>query len=300
MIIRKYSVTADVLSYKRCRRQYGFFAVRGLRSASATQRYFGTLIHDVLDQMFRDYKNTKQLPNVQAIQTYVEQAHLRLIQSGIKALNTAVQKETITNILDRFVDLIGTPFFSNVQETEYPLERSMNHNQLQFVLHGTVDVMSGAIAHQIGLNYATSPSDVEIWDYKSGHMPSANLLSDYEYQMKVYAELYRQQTGSFPARCVLVFLGELAKDKVYEDCKKDIRNLQKILITLHPTTSNVQPAVDDFVHTVTIIENEKIQPYHKQWDEPNHPVDPDTCAVCELRYQCSKFPHHATQRKEPL
>jgi hypothetical protein len=60
--VRSYSITADILSFRRCRRQYGFFGVRGFNSATSTQRYFGTLVHDVFDQISRDWQKAGGTP----------------------------------------------------------------------------------------------------------------------------------------------------------------------------------------------------------------------------------------------
>src|SRR5690349_658771 len=87
--IRRYSTTGDILSYKRCRRQYGFFGVRGFSGATNTQRYFGTLVHDVLDQINRDYRHdpTMSLPDEDQVGILVDQAHDRLIRSGVRPFN---------------------------------------------------------------------------------------------------------------------------------------------------------------------------------------------------------------------
>src|SRR5438309_10893853 len=55
-IRRPYSITADILAFRRCSRQYGFFAVRGYVPAQATQLYFGIVIHEVLDRAHRQYR----------------------------------------------------------------------------------------------------------------------------------------------------------------------------------------------------------------------------------------------------
>ena len=46
---RRYSVTADVVAYRRCARQYGAFRVHSYAPAHQTQLYFGTIVHQVLD-----------------------------------------------------------------------------------------------------------------------------------------------------------------------------------------------------------------------------------------------------------
>ena len=49
-IKRRYSVTSDVVAYRRCARQYGAFHVHKYAPAYQTQIYFGTVLHQVLDR----------------------------------------------------------------------------------------------------------------------------------------------------------------------------------------------------------------------------------------------------------
>src|SRR5208282_2883456 len=54
-IRRAYSITADILAFRRCSRQYGYFAVKGYVPAQATQLYFGIVIHEALDRAHRQF-----------------------------------------------------------------------------------------------------------------------------------------------------------------------------------------------------------------------------------------------------
>src|SRR5690349_7976741 len=88
--IRKYSTTGDILSFKRCRRQYGFFGVRRFVSATNTQRYFGNLVHDVLDRINRVYQISRFIPDHDEIVQLVDDAHQRLIRSGVRPYNASL------------------------------------------------------------------------------------------------------------------------------------------------------------------------------------------------------------------
>src|SRR5690242_15574226 len=90
-LVRAYSTTADILSFKRCRRQYGFFGVRRFSASTNTQRYFGTLVHDVLDQINRAQRSDESLPNREEVERLVEAAHDRLIRSGVRPYNAKQQ-----------------------------------------------------------------------------------------------------------------------------------------------------------------------------------------------------------------
>jgi PD-(D/E)XK nuclease superfamily protein len=305
--IRSYSTTADVLAFRRCKRQYGFFGVRGFSSATSTQLYFGTLVHDVLDRINRDrhMAPSRALPTEEEIQQLVQEAHDRLIRSGVRTFNAPLMREKATRLIHRFVHLVGEQFFPHIRQTEYRLERALKTPVgRDYILEGVVDILSGAVSHALGLNFPTSETDEEIWDYKSGRMPAkgAPELLDYEYQMQVYAELYRQQTGNFPARAVLIFLGELDDDDLWNMSKKGRGPgvFPRLFYPLHPSSTRVKAAMEDFHKTVELIEEERAKPYGQQWAAPNHAVDEQTCEACDIRFRCPNFAQASRQRGEAL
>ena len=51
----RFSLTSDILSYRRCSRQYGYFGNDGFVSAQATHIFFSTVIHQVLGRCYRHY-----------------------------------------------------------------------------------------------------------------------------------------------------------------------------------------------------------------------------------------------------
>ena len=305
--VRSYSITADILSFRRCRRQYGFFAVRGFNSATSTQRYFGTLVHDVLDQISRDWQKAKDdpgraLPDEAVVRELVRKAHNRLIRSGVRTYGAERQQEHATKLLDRFIRLTGAKFFDNIHKTEYRLERAIDaETPNPFVLEGVVDILSGAISHELKLPYRTRREDFEVWDYKSGRKDD-QALRDYEYQMRVYAELYKQQKGQHPARAVLVFLGELADDKPWKNAEGRADRLPNLFHEVPFDKDSIDEAMSDFRATVHAIEEEGLKCYADQWPAPPKDDRPDdaTCDACEIRYNCPSYPRANRQRKEPL
>lgn len=301
--IRKYSTTGDILAFKRCRRQYGMFSVRGFSPASDTQAYFGTLTHDVLDAVNRQYKTTKLLPSVAEIETLVDQAHDRLWRSGVRPYNAKQQRERVAKLIHRFVELTGHAFFKHVKETEYLLERALTtHKGRPYVLSGVVDVLAGAVSNDLGLAYATDAEDVEIWDYKSGKRPekTSPILRDYEYQMRMYARIYELRTGQPPARCVLVFLGELADDDSYKLAKGKASRFPDLFYPVHPEVTKIAAVEKDFHDTVEAIEDDRAKGYENQWLAPTIAVDDQTCEACDLRYNCTNYATGGKLRNEPL
>jgi putative RecB family exonuclease len=298
------------LSFKRCRSQYGFFRIRGYESATATQLYFGTLAHDVLDQIHRNYVSGIPLPDDTQLENLVLQAHDRLVRAGIRAYNAPFQRALVTKLLSRFLEAFGEAFYRHVKQTEYKLEQRMlldPNQQTEYILEGVVDVLTGAVCHELGImNIATNNDDIEIWDYKSGRKPTqgSKQLQDYIYQMRVYAELYRRQSGRLPDRCVLVFLGELGDDATWVNNRE--RLLRDSVFFVDPIERRIDEAIADFNRTVEQIELIRAQPYNLQWQPPpsNEEIDEDTCAACDLRYGCSYFTANhdrdQSQRREAL
>lgn len=306
--VRSYSTTGDILSFRRCAKQYGTFSVRGFVSATATQRYFGTLVHDVLDMVHRDWARHGRLPDEKGVAILVERAHDRLRRSGVRAYGAVRQKRTAAMLIHRFIQALGPVFFPSVRETEYRLQRALKTNGgRDYILDGIVDVLTGAVLHGLGLP-KTKPSDVEIWDYKSGRAPASGdrFEADYTYQMLVYAELYKQQSGKYPARCVLVHLGELNRDTAwrrYENGQRTLtKALPKLIQTIDLTRPAIQKAIKTFGDTVDSIEIERCKPFAYQWKAPPKSGAPgdETCDACELRYSCTGYPKGKAQAGQPL
>ena len=305
--VRSYSTTGDILSYRRCARQYGAFSVRGFVSATATQRYFGTLVHDVLDVVHRGWTRDGVLPDQAQVEVLVELAHDRLRRSGVRAYGAARQKRTATRLIHRFIESLGKVFFPSVQETEYRLQRALSTpDKREYILDGIVDVLTGAVLHGLG-EPGTKPGDVEIWDYKSGRAPKAGhrFGADYEYQMLVYAELYKQQSGAYPARCVLVHLGELNRERswrAFEKGKPLLSAFPDLIQVIDLKRSKIRAAMKSFGTTVDAIEEERRKPFGKQWcaPHPNGAPGAETCDACEIRYKCRGYPKGRAQAKQPL
>ena len=306
--VRKYSTTGDILSFRRCRRQYGYFGVRGFASADATQRYFGTLVHDVLDQLNRYYRSGKGIPSDSVeiqllVHECVEQAHERLVRSGVRTFKSEEQRAAADRLVSRFVELLGGKFFPHVCETEYRLERALTTSTGKaYILDGVVDVLSGAVSHALGLHFHTMATDVEIWDYKSGHRPAdhSDELQTYIYQMLVYAELYQQQTHHYPARSVLVFVGELGDDKRWTRAAGEPTAFKGLFYAVEPLRLQIDKAIAEFGCTVDEIELERSKPYADQWQVPTHLVDEQTCEACDIRFSCGRFAKALKERNQPL
>lgn len=63
-IIRSYGITSDIIAYRLCPRNYGFFKKRNFIPSTSGQLFFGTIIHNVFDQAHLHYSGRFNLTDL--------------------------------------------------------------------------------------------------------------------------------------------------------------------------------------------------------------------------------------------
>jgi putative RecB family exonuclease len=275
MIKRRYSVTTDILSFLLCPRQYGHFSVRGYIPANALQEFFGTIIHRVLDRAHGHFKglldsSTKgKLPTDQDIDQYFDEVQRALKARGIRAF--VRESDLARELVKRFNTIEGPTLYPRVKDTEHRIQ----DDQGSYILHGVVDVLVNPAVKN------PRPDQMEIWDYKASRLPGADVQrrQRFEFQMLVYAELYRARNGTYPAKAILYFLNELAGTPV--PSSRPANALYEV--SLDP--KRIQQALKLFGTTV-----QEIERCHDsdQWPPPPPKQTPgkETCDICDIRWSC--------------
>ncbi len=273
-IRRAYSITMDILSFRRCSRQYGYFGVRGYVSAQATQLYFGIVIHEVLDRAHRQYRGLIEgrppsIPSDHNIEEYFDAVTEALKARGIRPYSQKA-RESAKGYLIRFNSKYGKQLYPRVIDTEHKLRADMK----DFYLHGVVDVLAQSEDTKL-------PQGREIWDYKGSKRVEADSeeMKNYEFQMQVYAGLYRNRNGEYPTRAVLCFLGEEDLDKMLVDIAFDERSISN--------------AINVFTQTVNTIEDRRSR---DDWSPPARMPSIETCSACDIRWDCSTVKGRFTAR----
>jgi hypothetical protein len=276
----RYSVTSDVLSYRRCGRLYGFESERGFIPSQPTQRFVGTIIHQVLDRAHSHYggrldpKTKGTVPSDAEIEEYFTEVESSLRAHGIRAVNPTVRNYALT-IVGAFNRIEGPTLYPLVKDTEHRLQSERGN----YLLYGVVDVLAGSTT-------GGGPHDVEIWDYKGTKAPKpgskqgARLLKDYEFQMQVYSELYRLRNGQTPTRAIVYFVGELG-GKLPPKSRPSRAVLE---VTLSASKSAV--ALKEFDATVGDIRQASAS---NQWLAPpggSSWAGKETCDLCDVRWSC--------------
>jgi putative RecB family exonuclease len=283
----RFSLTSDIISFRKCRRQYGYFGNDGFVPAQAVQIYFGQMIHQVLDRCHRHYSGlypgvaAGTLPADADIDAYFDEVEQALRAHGVRPASPSVATQA-KQVLKTFNRLEGPTLYPRVLDTEYRLESDRNN----FVLRGVVDVLA-----------SDGAEGREIWDYKGTNMPALGSASlrDYEWQMSVYAELYKSKAGLYPQRAVLYFLNELKE--VTGDSPITIRPVRAVHVVDFMrdgvrgdgTPTLVFQGLQHFDVTAVDILNCRLS---RQWDAPTGTGVPEeaTCDICDIRWNCSAHP----------
>lgn len=304
-IKRRFSVTADVVAFRKCARQYGAFKVHSYAPAFQTTIYFGTLVHqvldrchnhfhgmidpakagtlpddgkvltrdqisawfDALDQAVRD-GNPQPAPPTEMLHYFME-VERGLRSRGIRPVSRDLRVKAAV-ILQNFNAIEGPKLYPRVLDTEYRLQA----DQQSHILHGVVDLL---VEHE---GAGTDPQDCELWDYK-GVDPLKLTKSDWEtyrFQMRVYARLYQLKHGVFPKRARLYFVNMLDLDKLPATTPANA------VFDVSLGDPEVGAAEMAFKDTVTDIEAARLA---DTWTPPaKSDISEQTCAICDLRWDC--------------
>lgn len=278
----RFSLTSDILSFRRCRKQYGAFGHDGFVAARATQAFFGSVVHQVLDLCHRQYASSNHvLPQDADIDLYFNEVENALRSHGIRPASHDVAAKA-RSILKRFNRLEGPALYPRVRDTEFRMETERPN----YLLRGVVDVLASDPTDP------QDPAKMEIWDYKGSRMPtlSSPRLKEYAWQMTVYAELFKRKHGVYPKQAVLYFLNELDAEPPPSSTPR--RAIHRV--TFDPT--QVNQALAEFDLTADEIIACQAQ---RAWPEPGTAPDKETCDICDLRWNCH-VPHPSYKSRLPI
>ncbi len=277
---RRYSITTDILSFRRCAHQYGFEGEHGYQPSRTSQLFYGTVVHQVLDRAHAHYGGLLDpatrgtFPSDEDMARYFQQVQGSLHARGIRGARLAVEEQAL-RVLQTFNRVEGPDLYPRVVDTEH----RMQSDEISFILQGTVDVLAApdTTARDFG--------SLEIWDYKGLKRPKDNAqglrnLQNLKFQMLVYAALYHRRHGVYPRIANLYFLNEL-EDQTRP--MQDRRQRALLAVTMDPV--EVQVAVNEFHNTVQDIENARM---NQQWQFPSVGQGPgeETCTACDFRWNC--------------
>ncbi|MFC4440485.1 MULTISPECIES: ATP-dependent DNA helicase [Natrialbaceae] len=260
---RPYSIVGDVLSFRRCKRQYGYLADSEFAAGRQTQLFAGLVVHQTLDWAHRYYNGDVEgvtggsVPSTSDLREEFDDVVTALRDQRILPMGTAAVDAVFEHVA-RFNRRIGPDLYPKIIDTECTLR----FNTGSFLLTGVADVI------------ADDDGNVQLCDYKASTRPdgsSGGYLDDYREQLLVYAGLFARKEGIFPDSVVLYFLGE--------DDPEDTR------LEFEFTEADVRAAMDRFTETVHHLEHARETNSWSVMDPDNLP-DEATCDECPVRWDC--------------
>ncbi|MHA1222502.1 MAG: PD-(D/E)XK nuclease family protein [Candidatus Heimdallarchaeaceae archaeon] len=278
---RTYSIVGDVIAYRLCPRQYGYFKVRNVVPSAQGQMFFGQVIHSVLDKAHLHFGHIPgTLPTEDEIDDYFDLVAKALKSQGIRPLSGGLERRA-RKLVKMFINKFGMILFPRVKDTEHKLQiQSTLDNGIDYILHGVVDVL----LHQDIEQKREDENCVEIWDYKGGRIPESRYLEDYEFQMLVYSYLYKERNGYYPKEVILFFIGEI--DQEQNEKLPAEKLMVKCMVKVKINEDKIKIAMKAFEDTVKLIEEEQQKAFEEQWLPSIYKPPKNMCATCDLRWSC--------------
>lgn len=278
-MLPRFSLTTDIIGYKRCPRQYGYFVEKGFMPAHTLQIFYGTVIHEVLDRAhhhFKGYEDPKtkgKIPTDEEIEKYFNEVENSLKTRGIRAINRRLRKQALL-ILKRFNKIEGPYLYPLVIDTEHRVRGLRN----SYIMEGVVDVLvSSDVNSEKSRN---NPAEWEIWDYKGQKRPDDNSsdMQYYKYQMLVYSALYKIKNDCLPKSAKIYFLNELTNSTK--------KRPPTAILEIKITPEEIKKALKEFDKIAKQIIKSRDA---GKWNPPSPKRVKeivDTCVICDLRWSC--------------
>lgn len=259
---RTYSIVADVLSFRRCKRQYGYHTEHEFAAGSGTQLFAGLAVHQTLDWAHRYYNGDIEgvsggtPPSRDALREEFESVVETLRDQRIMPMGRDAV-DAIFEHIARFNATVGPDLYSQIIDTECKLRR----NAGTFLLTGVADVIADDDGH------------TKLCDYKATERPGPDdpYFQDYREQLLVYAGLYREKEGEYPDSAVLYFLAE-------EDPEATRLELEFDSVDVAAAMVRFEASVEELEHTRET----------NSWSvmADNELPDEETCDECDFRWDC--------------
>ena len=256
-MVPPYSLTGDILSFRRCGLQYRYLNGSALPPSRPVQLWFGEFIHAVMEMAIRNYQEERYgaLPwSEDVIDNISDIIIARLANEGKTPRSRRVENVARARVKVSINEL-GPILFPLVSAAEVPLSGtrampgSCRHRADYYEVTGRIDIITnvqmnalGTGANQIAdlvqeflptLN--NEPFEV-IVDYKGMRRPATDSTywNLYEWQLQTYAWIRQKQPDSLRVRAgLIIFINELLPSV------SDVRRLREEMAN---NVTDVRPA----------------------------------------------------------
>lgn len=240
-LVPTYSLTGDLLAYRRCGLQYRYYNRGSLPPSRPVQQWFGEFIHGVMEEGYRVWReDAPSFPWSDERITEIEELIVRrLAARGLRYRNRRLL-EISQERARRAINMLGPDLFPLISEAEWPLRSVRQMPAVQpasraeyYEVSGVADVLTSvnlqsvaadnlilqaleadpvaAAALARGREDANYEFEVLV-DYKGMERPaqSSSFAADLRWQLLTYAWLRSREPDARPVIAgVLVFINEL-------------------------------------------------------------------------------------------
>lgn len=208
------SLTSDVLDFRKCHRKYGLYKVRGFSGSSPTAEFVGTFAHRAMEEAWQLFQEDHYPPTKHEMVSVLDQIRQDLLDEGRSPHSWPAVLHAGYQVLCMTATMNELGLFESIIDSE----RTLRTGEEDYVLEGVVDLI------------LEEPEGLVLWDFKSAQDPRRSLtdpnatgrsqrasqqrLDDYSLQLRLYHYLCESVLEEVPARCELIFLGELGRANI--------------------------------------------------------------------------------------
>lgn len=280
---RIYSVTEDLISFKRCPRQYGYLRVKKFVPSSFTQLYYGTLLHRVMHRIFLHYKSKGRSPTTKDVGEIIDEVHENLIRIGIIPISLR-HKDRVKNQIIRFYELIGEWLLPRILYSEVRLTLSSP----RYSIEGIADVILRD----------GNEGRLQLWDYKASARPKDESVRELnKLQARIYALMYYKayvksmdQVAPDPIQVVICYINEADRKLRGKEIDEVISQIADVYDFDGIFDADIENELNSIINE---IENSRSK---GKW-EASKDVDKATCDICDFRWDC---PQRKGEYKHPF
>lgn len=232
-IVPPYSLTGDILSFRRCGLQYRYLNGSALPPSRPVQLWFGEFIHLVMEMAIRNYQENRYgaLPwSEDTINGICDTIIARLANEGKTPRSRRVEsvarervKVSINELGPILFPLVSTPEVAlsgtrlMPQASRYRAEYYEVTGRIDIITNMQIDALQAnvnqivTLVREFLLGINNEPFEV-IVDYKGMRRPPMNSVEWhlYEWQLQTYAWIRQKQPGSLRVRAgLIIFVNEL-------------------------------------------------------------------------------------------
>ncbi|ORA16382.1 PD-(D/E)XK nuclease family protein [Mycobacterium asiaticum] len=316
------SYTGDLLAHRRCRRAWAYEKRAGFHPYEVVQAMEGRLVHHAMEWLTRQHHETfnrRRHATEAELRAQLDHYFRVLWARGIRTAFLS-KAGTIDRVIGNLypngrIDAVVKAVIEGAQHTEYELRAvkkvlpGMFSGRSRILLTGILDLVvqqrepltyhrtwewddtAELRGHVETTTMTAETGDIEIWDYK-GTRATSPFVDDYVRQLLTYAALYRDRTGTLPARCVLFFINEPRRERRLLAIDVNESIVDAALAWTYEQVRALRATADIFEADPVAVQAGEIA-------RDNHPVGQRLtaettaqCTTCTFRFDCPEYTTH--------